>query len=68
MTRVKVRHYVVKHGKAFWQPTPKMKALGFGSVPCGPDGPAAWARAAEWTRPRPPWHRRRTYRSRTQRR
>jgi hypothetical protein len=47
---VKIRHYVVKHGKAFWQPTPKMKALGFGSVPCGADGPAAWARAEEWNR------------------
>ena len=50
MTRVKIRHYVVKGRKAFWQPTKKMKAAGFGPVPCGPDGPDAWARAEEWNR------------------
>jgi hypothetical protein len=27
-----------------------MRALGFYSVPCGPDGPAAWAIAEEWNR------------------
>jgi hypothetical protein len=48
MTKVKVRHYVVKGGKAFWQPTPKMKALGFHAVPLGPDGPDAWAIAERW--------------------
>jgi len=50
VTRVKIRHYVVKGRKAFWQPTKKMKAAGFGPVPCGPDGPDAWARAEEWNR------------------
>ena len=50
MTVVKVRHYVVKRGKGFWQPTPKMRAIGFGPVPCGPDGPGAWALAEEWNR------------------
>src|SRR5215831_4837809 len=50
MTKVKLRHYVVKRGKGFWQPTTKMKSLGFGSVPCGPDGPGAWALAEEWNR------------------
>ena len=50
MTKVRVRHYVVKRGKGFWQPTKKMKALGFGSVPCGPDAPGAWAIAEEWNR------------------
>lgn len=50
MTSVKIRHYVVKRGKGFWQPTPTMKALGFGSVPCGPDGAGAWALAEEWNR------------------
>jgi hypothetical protein len=50
MTKVKVRHYVVKRGKGFWQPTTKMKSLGFGPVPCGPDGPGAWALAEEWNR------------------
>jgi hypothetical protein len=48
MTRVKVRHYVIKGGKAFWQPTPKMKALGFLAVPLGQDGPDAWALAELW--------------------
>jgi hypothetical protein len=50
MSEVKIRHYVVKRGKGFWQPTAKMKAIGFGSVPCGADGPDAWARAEEWNR------------------
>ncbi|WP_027527431.1 tyrosine-type recombinase/integrase [Bradyrhizobium sp. Ec3.3] len=50
MTRVKIRHYVVKRAKGFWQPTAKMKKLGFGPVPCGPDGPGAWAIAEEWNR------------------
>jgi hypothetical protein len=50
LSDVKIRHYAVKRRKGFWQPTPKMKALGFGSVPCGPDGPNAWARAEEWNR------------------
>jgi hypothetical protein len=44
----KLRHYVVKRGKAFWQPTKSMRALGFYSVPCGNDGPAAWAIAEQW--------------------
>jgi len=48
MTDVKVRHYVLKHGRGFWQPTPKMKAVGFAPVPCGTDGPAAWAIAEKW--------------------
>jgi hypothetical protein len=48
MTRVKLRHYVVKRGQAFWQPTKKMRQLGFYSVPLGRDGPEAWARAEQW--------------------
>ena len=48
MTRVKIRHYVVKRGKAFWQPSKAMRALGFQSVPCGTDGPDAWAIAEQW--------------------
>jgi hypothetical protein len=48
MTRVKVRHYVVKRGKGFWQPTKAMRALGFYSVPCGHDGSDAWAVAESW--------------------
>jgi hypothetical protein len=48
MIRIKVRHYVVKRGKGFWQPTKAMRALGFQSVPCGRDGPEAWAIAEQW--------------------
>jgi len=48
LTKVKIRHYAVKRGKGFWQPTAKMKALGFYSVPCGQDGPDAWAVAEQW--------------------
>ena len=43
MTRIKIRHYVVKRGNGFWQPTRKMHTLGFLPVPCGADGPQAWA-------------------------
>jgi integrase len=50
MTNIKVRHYVVKRGKGFWQPTKTMRAAGFYSVPCGADGPEAWQQAEEWNR------------------
>lgn len=51
MSEIKIRYYKVKRGgRGFWQPTPTMKAHGFGSVPCGPDGPGAWALAEEWNR------------------
>src|SRR5215510_9491633 len=48
MTRVKIRHLVRKRGQAFWQPTRKMRALGFYSVPLGTDGPDAWKLAEQW--------------------
>jgi hypothetical protein len=48
MTKIKIRHYVVKGGKGFWQPTRTMKVLGFHSAPCGDDGPDAWAIAERW--------------------
>ena len=48
MTRIPIRHYVIKRGKGFWQPTKTMRALGFYSVPCGNDGPDAWAIAEQW--------------------
>jgi hypothetical protein len=51
MTKIKLKHYRVKRGsRGFWEPTTKMKALGFASIPCGPDGPEAWAIAEEWER------------------
>lgn len=50
MTKIKIWHYTVKRRgrKGFWQPTKKMKSLGFHSVPCGIDGPEAWAVAEQW--------------------
>jgi hypothetical protein len=50
MTRIKHKHYRIKGGNGFWEPTAKMKRLSFQAVPCGPDGPDAWARAEEWER------------------
>lgn len=47
MGRVKVRYYSVKKGRGYWQPTPEMRRLGFSPTSCGPDGPAAWAKAEE---------------------
>ena len=48
MGSVKIPYYVVKRGRGFWQPTKKMRALGFHQVPCGVDGPAAWKVAETW--------------------
>lgn len=46
MGNVKIPYYVIKrHGRGFWQPTRHMRAHGFQSVACGPDGPVAWQRA-----------------------
>jgi hypothetical protein len=39
-----------RNARGFWEPTPQMRALGFFNVPCGPDGPEAWAIAEEWNR------------------
>jgi hypothetical protein len=48
MTDVKIRHYVVRRDRAFWQPTRAMRKLGFYAVPLGKDGPSAWALAERW--------------------
>ncbi|WP_024341223.1 tyrosine-type recombinase/integrase [Bradyrhizobium japonicum] len=49
MSKRTIRHYSVRrNGRGFWEPTKKMRALGFGNVPCGPDGPTAWATAERW--------------------
>lgn len=50
MGKVKIPYYVVKRGQGFWQPTRSMRVLGFRSVPCGKDGPSAWALAEDWNR------------------
>lgn len=43
-----VRHYRVKRGRAFWQPSAVMKKAGFVSVPLGEDGPEAVMLAEQW--------------------
>jgi hypothetical protein len=49
VAEVKIRYYSVRrNGRGFWEPRPSMRALGFRSVPCGRDGPDAWAVAEEW--------------------
>jgi hypothetical protein len=49
MTKVKVPYYTVRrNGRGFWEPRRHMRALGFFSVSCGPDGPDAWAIARQW--------------------
>jgi hypothetical protein len=51
VARLKIPYYSVRrNGRAFWEPRPHMRALGFYSVPCGKDGPDAWAIAEVWNR------------------
>jgi len=51
MADVKIPYYTVRrNGRGFWEPKRPMRALGFYNVPCGPDGPDAWAIAEEWNR------------------
>jgi len=51
LAEVKIPYYTARrNGRGFWEPRPHMRALGFCSVPCGPDGPDAWAIAEEWNR------------------
>lgn len=46
---MKVRYYRIRKGRGFWEPGAWAVAHDFpGSVPCGPDGPAAWAEAEKW--------------------
>jgi hypothetical protein len=49
--KFKIPYYTVRrNGRGFWEPKANMRALGFYSVPCGPDGPEARAIAEEWNR------------------
>lgn len=48
MSKPTIPYYVVRAGNGYWQPTTRMKALGFNSVPCGPDGEEARRIAGEW--------------------
>jgi hypothetical protein len=48
MGKIKIPYYTIIAGRGYWRPTRKMRVLGFQIVRCGPDGPDAWALAAEW--------------------
>lgn len=49
MNKVRIPYYTVRrNGRGFWEPRPHMRALGFYCVPCGKDGPDAWAIAEQW--------------------
>ncbi len=51
MAEIKIPYYTVRrNGRGYWEPRPHMRAAGFASVPCGPDGLNAWAIAEEWNR------------------
>ncbi len=50
MGRVRIRHYVVRNGRGYWQPTARMKAAGFRLRSLGADGPDAWAAAERLNR------------------
>lgn len=69
MGRVKIRYYVVRGGRGYWQPKADMRKAGFDPIACGADGPQAWARAEEMNKrwdaycaeraaPPPPRHKR----------
>jgi hypothetical protein len=49
--KVSIPYYVVPKGRrnGYWRPNEKMRALGFRTICCGPDGPAAWGIAKTWT-------------------
>lgn len=49
MTKVRIPNYQIRrNGRGYWEPTSKMRTLGFMSVPCGLDGPDAWQVADAW--------------------
>lgn len=49
MGRDRIRYYVVRHGRGYWQPNKAMREAGFRLVRCGADGPEARRIAMEWS-------------------
>jgi T5orf172 domain len=45
---IQIPFYRIEHGRGYWCPNSRMRALGFSHVPCGKDGPDAWKIAHEW--------------------
>lgn len=48
MGKASIPYYEIVNGRGYWCPTKRMKLAGFAHVPCGPDGPDAWAIASAW--------------------
>ncbi len=49
MGKVKIPYYTVINGYGYWRPKPSIcDEYGFGRIPCGKDGPAAWKVAQSW--------------------
>jgi hypothetical protein len=52
MGSIRIRHYRVRKGRGYWEPTATMKAAGFRLTPLGQHSPEAWSKAerlnAEW--------------------
>jgi hypothetical protein len=48
--RVKIRHYLVKKGRGYWQPSKTARRLGFTPTRLGPDGPDSWREAERLNR------------------
>jgi hypothetical protein len=45
----KIPNYQVRrNGRGFWEPTRRMRELGFRNIACSPDGPDAWTLARQW--------------------
>ena len=44
----RIPHYVVRSGRGSWRPNPRLRAAGFKTIDCGPDGPSAQAIAQQW--------------------
>lgn len=47
---MKIPYYSVRAANGYWQPTAKMRRLGFAPIACGRDGPSAWKIAEEANR------------------
>jgi integrase len=51
VNKIRIPYYSVRrNGRGFWEPRPHMRVLGFYCVPCGKDGPDAWAVAEQWNK------------------
>jgi hypothetical protein len=47
-SELRIPHYVIRKGRGSWRPNPRLRAAGFQTIDCGPDGPSAQAIAQQW--------------------